>query len=107
MDLLKFDLEIAKREPERVRHATGLVPDFCIPLPDGSCAIRWPNCDIATTVYPPFGNLRLAPKTRKVKVRVFSQSYHRSGYVAICIGDSGFDDSDWIGEGEIEVRGER
>ncbi len=119
-DLLPFDLETALREPERVRleDEPGVMARRIVHLPEAQPEYRvlivWKNGLVDT--FTEDGRLYakdteqmlfLAPKTRKVWVRVFKTEYGASA--AIYGSASVFDTLagyDWLDSGptEIEIR---
>lgn len=97
--LIPFDLEAAKADPSRVRHADGAAPHETLFGSDGAVICRWSSNFITGwwTIYEKHDLLRLtAPAPKRVEVRAAlwgdgSVSVHpQTEDVFIMAGGSGF-----------------
>lgn len=81
--LIPFDFDEFVKDPSRLRHREdGVVPDIMAPVFGNAVAVRWCATKTALVYLPSeFDLLRLAAKTRKVRVRL----YRISGTGAISV----------------------
>lgn len=112
--LLPFDIEVAKKEPERVRLAasyTTITPKWLIVCPDNETIVVHWSCDSFPVMYGrdyPFTlrHLRITAKTRKIKVRLFKfkSPHHTPDDIFAIIEDVdceypfGSSEYEWVGE---------
>ena len=101
-DLLPFDVEEFKKEPMRLRSTDGFAPDPRWPpiMYAGEVVTRWIDGDgLFTYTAHWFNRLRLAPKTRTIRIRLFKSG---GGVAAMTTSDNSitldWNSLTWVGD---------